>query len=212
MHACAVTSDHMLYCWGSDYSGQLAPRFAVTSAPPECTSTDYRVLRAMAGDPCAAYALTTPLVYEPAHGSAVLHASYEEVVDVDPIVGASDPAAQVTLNGGALMVSRVSAGAHHTCAVSEAQSLHPDQASGRVLCWGDNSLAQQVSGSIPTEGGAAWVRRCDASGAPGAFLENIVDVDAGALRTCALDNASNVVCWGNGRSCAAPVGLLPDEP
>lgn len=222
MHACALSDDGLVRCWGSDFSGQLAPRFAAPR-PAGCTDTDYRRLREIPGDPCAAFALGESSLYMMEH-AWVLRGSYDEAfnggtVTFPPIRDPDTDEIVARLGTSELHASDLTSGAHHTCAISaEPAPTHPDDREGRVLCWGDDSLAQQVGGLTPdlaswyTRGGAAWVRLCDAAGdITESFLEDAIDVESGALGTCARTRSGEVLCWGgtDAATCAARPPALP---
>jgi alpha-tubulin suppressor-like RCC1 family protein len=85
--------------------------------------------------------------------------------------------APVAVQGGVGAVSVV-AGANHACAL---------QATGRVLCWGDNSAGQLGSNSTTSRRFAGAV----------VGLSNAVAIAAGATHTCARLATGGVVCWGS---------------
>jgi alpha-tubulin suppressor-like RCC1 family protein len=84
--------------------------------------------------------------------------------------------ANINLTG----VVTVVAGLDHTCAL---------KATGRVVCWGDNSQGQLGLGD-PT-----ITRRLRASNE--VDLDNVIAIAAGGLHTCAIRADSFVFCWGN---------------
>jgi alpha-tubulin suppressor-like RCC1 family protein len=73
-------------------------------------------------------------------------------------------------------VTRVAAGARHSCALSGTS----------VYCWGSNDNGQLGDGTKINHTTPAVV--------PG--LLNVTDVAAGGVNTCALDSAGAVWCWG----------------
>ena len=103
----------------------------------------------------------------------------------------------------------VSAGARHTCAVTEAR---------RVVCWGDGAAGQIGNG--PADAGFTLVMNGD-----GGPLERIAEVSAGSNHTCARESPPAVPigsafvtfgpghCWGSNVSYAlgqlAPYGPTP---
>ncbi len=78
-------------------------------------------------------------------------------------------------------VSTMSAGAHHTCAVTASLSL---------ACWGRNNAGQLGIGSTATVY------------TPTVVLSNVLRVSAGGQHTCAVLLDLSVRCWGaNGTLC-----------
>lgn len=229
MHACALAEDGYVQCWGSDFWGALEPRFEIDVRPPACAGLDYYAM--LARTDCAGYALHA--LYDGQHGPISPRGSYDEAFadfgggfpplappaecdrmqDVD-----REPRLDCVLevDGTALHATHLAVGAFHTCAIRSAVgSLHPDDAPGRVLCWGDD-YENQIGGLGPragyqTHGNAAWVRPCDGEMPdPDAFVERAIDLAAGTHRTCATDERGDVVCWGGPSStCAARPSVLP---
>jgi len=76
-----------------------------------------------------------------------------------------------------VVVSRLSAGSAHTCAVFSA---------GTVKCWGENSNGQLGYGSTATRSTAVQVKG----------ITDAVSVDAGTDYTCAVLSTGAIVCWG----------------
>ena len=232
MHGCALADDGLPTCWGSDFAGQLAPRFEIHAQPPACAGLSYAAM--LRRSDCAGFALGS--LYDSVPVAPRLRSSFDQAItggpDFDPLVPPSDCATPadrrngtmctVQVGSAGLHVTAIASGAYHTCAISDdATPVQADDTRGRVLCWGDDELGEQVGGLSTssghfTHGSAAWVRPCDASADPdgAAFLEGAVDLVAGALRTCALDAHGDVMCWGSGSVyragalCAErPVGL-----
>lgn len=226
MHACALGQDGYVQCWGSDFWGALEPRFEITDEPAACRGLDYYGM--LLRTDCAGYALNA--LYDGEHGPISPRDSYEEALSgPDAFLPLAPPAecdrmqdagrearldCVLEVDGTALHVTDLAVGAFHTCAIRSAEgSLHPDDAPGRVLCWGDD-YENQVGGLGPTSGfhthgNAAWVRPClGAVPDPDAFVEQAVDVEAGTHRTCVIDARGDVLCWGDDSTCAVrPRGL-----
>ncbi len=216
MHACGVADDGLPACWGSDFAGQLAPRFEILTEPAACTGLDYPSM--IGRDDCAGYALGS--LYDSVPVAPRLRSSIDQALasgaSFDPLdpptdcahppSGRSGTTCPVSVASRFLQVSAIATGAYHTCAISDdATPIEANDVRGRVLCWGDDELGEQVGGLSAsagqyTHGTAAWVRPCDAAADPdrGAFLEGAVDLVAGALRTCARDAHGDVTCWGSG--------------
>jgi alpha-tubulin suppressor-like RCC1 family protein len=93
----------------------------------------------------------------------------------------------------------VTAGSHHTCAVFSV---------GRAKCWGSGSLGR-LGSSSPFNIGDGGATSVSLSAAPyitfGTDQTTLIDLDAGALHTCALFVDGRVKCWGS--SAAGQLGL-----
>jgi len=74
----------------------------------------------------------------------------------------------------------VSAGAYHTCAVTN---------SGDLYCWGDDDFGQLGNRDVVGDQDEPFLVADPASG-------SWVSVSAGVTHTCAVDSAGNAYCWG----------------
>lgn len=99
---------------------------------------------------------------------------YGELGDGTDKSRVSSPAAVKNLSG----VSAISAGAHHTCALTGA---------GTVSCWGANDLGQIGDGTT--------VDRWAPVGVKGP--KGVAAIAAGGSHSCAALHSGEVVCWGN---------------
>lgn len=143
-HTCAVTTQGVGYCWGSNQYGQL-------------------------GNPTIADRTGTAISIEDA--------------SFDPC-----PPGSETCTHRPDLVSQISAGSFHTCAVTRGQQL---------FCWGRNDQGQlglrRSDGSLIT---GSPVRT------PALVAAGVSQVAAGAMHTCAQLVAGGTKCWGasaNGR-------------
>ena len=77
-------------------------------------------------------------------------------------------------------VARVSAGGQHTCALTF---------DGGVMCWGDNGLGQLGDGGTADS---------DVSGDVIGLTSGVDDMVAGSYHSCAITDAGEMRCWGDG--------------
>src|SRR5690606_4522223 len=102
------------------------------------------------------------------------------------IIGDNEvPASAGDVNVGGTVV-QISAGGVHTCALLD---------TGSVRCWGSGSLGQIGYGNTNPRIGDNEVPASAGDVNVGGNVEQIV---AGGFHTCALLDAGNVRCWGQG--------------
>jgi alpha-tubulin suppressor-like RCC1 family protein len=98
-------------------------------------------------------------------------------------------------------ITAVSAGGHHTCALST---------SGAVSCWGANNSGQLGNGSVVFQSDVAL----PVNGLP----EPAIAISAGDAHTCAVTSSGGAWCWGSssfgqlGNPQAVPVGVSSVTP
>lgn len=78
--------------------------------------------------------------------------------------------------GNALVVTRVSAGSAHTCAIADDR---------RAVCWGRDTFGQ-----ITGPAGADVV-------APTLVASDVIDISAGGTHTCVVHTDAGIECWGS---------------
>lgn len=93
-------------------------------------------------------------------------------------------------------VTSVSAGSHHTCAVT---------ADGAATCWGSNFFGQLGNGATSRSNEPTPV---DVAG----LASGVAAISAGDGHTCALMTAGTVKCWGAGGSPGDGTGELATTP
>lgn len=177
-HSCAVYGGGKVACWGQQGLGRLAdgsleedtmyPAIisrAGSSVDDAVMITDGKEIVAGSVSTCL---LTTAGKVECwgdnsmgqiGADSTVASAAFGRVVDGLPVV------------------TKISGGSNHTCALAD----------GHVYCWGDNSFGQLG-------------RQTDQSFAGPGEVPGLVDVkalDAGFLSTCVVTEDGSVLCWGN---------------
>lgn len=84
----------------------------------------------------------------------------------------------IVVNGVVLEVSRVTAGAYHSCAIT---------AAGALKCWGENTYGQVGDGTTVMK-----TKPADVVG----LQSGVVEVVAGINHTCALTSSGGAKCWG----------------
>jgi alpha-tubulin suppressor-like RCC1 family protein len=169
-HACEITSDGALWCWGNNTWGQASPTDSSSAAvyPIQIPGT-YADVIAGYRTTCALSALDLSIkcwgenVYGQ-RGDGTFDSSFE-VTGPDPMA----------INH----VTKLALGVWHSCALI----------SGEVYCWGEAEYGQLGQGSfssanLPTP-----------TLVPG--LSGVSDIAAGALHTCAIASGQ-VFCWGYG--------------
>lgn len=181
-HACAVTDQGSIRCWGYGDAGALGygNREDVLDAASigEVEVGDEVVQMAAGG----------------AHTCALL-ASNElrcwggrSFVSCNPeAIGDDEPASMAALLDVGQDVVKIDAGMSHTCALL---------ASGEVRCWGENydgQLGYPLRESVSDPTSLAAIE-------PVAVGGKVVDIALGTSHTCALLEGGAVKCWGEGHN------------
>lgn len=206
-HACAIrnegTSSNVVYCWGSNTSGQLGNNSTTNSSVPVAVDssqlgTNVLQIAAGANHTCAlrsggsVYCWGDNSTGQLGIGSTTSSQSPVEVADL-----------------ASFGTVQIAAGANHTCALSS---------DFKVKCWGSGSGGQLGVGSTTTTDGSADdcntlsgvtnVSFCKKSppssainflsptGSAGSNQPTIVSLAAGGLHTCAMSIEGVSYCWG----------------
>ena len=145
-HVCARDEKDALWCWGENDFGQLGPNIAPGPASPVPQSIDALGLVRMAapGDDytCAVARDGTTRCL----GVNAIAQLGNDTIDIVPPDSGPPPAhTAATVVSGLPPVSRIAAGAEHTCAIL-ARSC-PDVA-GPVMCWGQNAAGELGNGTM----------------------------------------------------------------
>lgn len=163
-HACAVVN-YAAKCWGKGQFGALGNDSDWDSAKPATVVS------------AAAYQKTTPGAGDcDAWGGWFGSCSHhKDKIETIPATGM-----------GGKPVTKISAGADHTCAI----------ASAKVYCWGHADNGRLGNGdSIGWKTSPVAVKNDRTSALYG---KEVVDVSAGDSFTCALASDGTIACWGKG--------------
>jgi alpha-tubulin suppressor-like RCC1 family protein len=173
LHTCAVKTDHTLWCWGSNFYGQLGDGTTTNRTAPVQVSghaTDWAAVTAGASHTCAV---------------RTDHTLWCWGLNGDGEFGngtTTDSPVPVQVGGHAADWAAVTAGTGNTCAVKTDHTL---------WCWGYNPDGQVGDGS--TTGRTVPVQ---VSG-HAADWAAVTAGAAGASDTCAVRTNGTVWCWGD---------------
>ncbi len=176
-HACAVTTDNHVRCWGSDQYGQLGNGFVSGVNPMPLTVIDNATGQALADIIQVAAGGDHTCALTKTGGVKCWGGNYAGQLGDGTTTQRTKAVDVVGLQSG---VVQVSAGDNHTCAV---------MATGGIKCWGANYGGQLGNGTTTDS-----LVPVDVTLPPG---KTAVAVSAGNAFTCALLNDGSVVCWGN---------------
>jgi alpha-tubulin suppressor-like RCC1 family protein len=178
-HACALLSDGSVWCWGSNFWGELGPGHpdgatapVRVSLPQEATEVQAGGVEQQQGDPlavsCAVLKDETVRCWGAAKAGGLGNGDSN-------ITGSSDP---VEVKG-VTNVSQISHSGAQGCAVTGL---------GKLYCWGLNADGQVGNGSkISAE-------------TPVPVLTGVSQVSCGAAHTCARTSNGDLYCWGSSAS------------
>lgn len=173
-HTCALTTGGGLKCWGSNNSGQLGDGTATTrKVPTDVQGLTSNVASIAAGNAHTCAVTTSGAVkcwgynYSGQVGNGGLYTTQ------------NTPA---TVNGLSSKVALITAGYHHTCALTTL---------GEALCWGANGYGQIGDGSTTNRPAPAVVSSLNAGTSA---------LSAGYYHTCALTAVGAAKCWGYNNS------------
>ncbi|MFW6201720.1 MAG: RCC1 domain-containing protein, partial [Gemmatimonadota bacterium] len=184
-HACGVTTDAEMYCWGSDASGQLGNGDGLTGdqatptlvADPGSGSVSWARVGAGSFHTCGlttdgeAYCWGRDASGELGNGDALTGDQTAPTLVADPL-------------DGPVTWLHVGAYRYHTCGVS---------AAGVAYCWGGDASGQIGDGDETTGGTAVPSRTADPADGPVAFVHAV----PGESHSCGVTSAGEAYCWGS---------------
>lgn len=193
-HACTLTTEGRVKCWGGNYHGQLGDGSQENRLVP----VDVRGLESGVAAIAAGGTHTCALTV--AGGVKCWGSNTSgQLGDGTPEEQQLIPADVSGLGGG---VAAITAGMAHTCALTVA---------GGVKCWGYNFSGQLGDG---TTGDSPTTKRPTPVDVVG-LTAGVIAIAAGELHTCALTVEKRVKCWGYnldaqlGDGTTAPQRLAP---
>jgi alpha-tubulin suppressor-like RCC1 family protein len=183
-HACALTPEGGVKCWGLNKFGGLGNGKTSDSKKPVDVVGLSHGVKAIAVGGLHTCALTSE--------GGVKCWGYNENGQLGDgtITNSSTPVEVIGLSSG---VKAISSGARHTCAILS---------SGGLKCWGDNQFGALGNGS--TQGSNVPV---DVAG----LSSGVKAVTAGSLSTCAITEDGGVKCWGSNQEGELGNGTQNDQ-
>jgi alpha-tubulin suppressor-like RCC1 family protein len=195
--ACAVTAEGSVWCWGSNYEGQLGNSSisTFTSVPVEVTGITNDVTAVSVGYRFACAVTAGGAVWcwgESGNGQLGISSSATQPCPFDLSIFCSLTPVQVTgLTSG---VTAVSAGIDSACALT---------GGGDVLCWGYNGLGSLGNGSEASSFAPVQVT---------GLTSGVTGVSVGGTFACAVTTDGGVRCWGSGALQSTPMPTCSGTP
>lgn len=177
-HACAVTSDRTVECWGNNSAGELGDGTTTNRDVPVTVSGLSDVIAVAAGG-----AHTCALT---ANGGVKCWG-----LNADGELGngaTTNSDAPVDVTGLTSGVVAIAAGSLHTCALTSG---------GGVKCWGYGAYGQLGNSPVPGCGGNVYCATpVDVLG----LTSGVASIGAGENHSCAVTTGGAAECWGDNSS------------
>jgi alpha-tubulin suppressor-like RCC1 family protein len=177
---CALKSEGTVWCWGSNFDGQLGDGSTEDRETPGPVSGLTGVTALSAGEDHACAVLSDGTVWcwgGNQFGKLGDGVEVHQVCDGPEWTFHVDCSPLPLLVAGAPSAVDVSAGERHTCIVS---------ADGSAWCWGANESGQLGDGTVTDRGTPVQVLG----------LGDLTSVATGGYHTCAMQSSSRTWCWG----------------
>lgn len=179
-YSCALLSDKTVKCWGQPGSGEFSTDYQGKTTTPVQLPNASNVIQLSVGDTNLCYRENTNQVF--CVGSA----------NLSPTVG-------VTFGSDLLLMSSLSVGSVHACAIYNRPTLTTNSV---VFCLGSNDSGQLGDGTTTTSTGVVVPGITDATG-----------ISVRSSTSCAIQRSGTMKCWGNltGNS-TSPTSSTPVTP
>jgi alpha-tubulin suppressor-like RCC1 family protein len=196
--ACALRKDGAVLCWGDDGSGALG-HIGIDDTCADGTPCNWRATQVTALPAVAQIAVGDPHACARTTKGAVFcwgDNTYGELGSGKIGTRSAKPVPVTGMGGGVIDIS-ASAYGYHTCAV---------KTDGTVWCWGQNTRGalghdKALDDACAVPGQAGVTVACNVTPTQVKVdkdhpLSGVSAVQAGYLATCAMTQASAVLCWG----------------
>lgn len=186
-HACSVTNDKRVKCWGNNAHGQLGDETTTNSADgvqvrsPTGSEFVSNIVQVVAGEnhSCALSTVGGVRCWGDNGGGQLGTGDKVDRLTPTPTL------APVGTSGDLLGASQIAANYFTTCALLESKE---------VACWGFNRNGQLGSGSGTVDDVRPVYVQFE-----GSNLSSIKSISAGTRHVCAVSETGNAYCWGDNR-------------
>lgn len=185
IHTCALSADALVYCWGSDFSGQRGNGSGTSApaVPSQVPMPGGALVAELSSGLHFSCALTTGAkVYCWGYAPGYTHLGSPGGYQVSPT--------ELDLPPGVVLAT-ISGGVNHACGLT---------AEGQAYCWGGDGVGQLGNGPALT----AEQDTATAVVMPAGV--RFVSITAGASHTCAIGDNARAYCWGYADAGQAGVG------
>ncbi|UTX51066.1 hypothetical protein KI440_02565 [Candidatus Saccharibacteria bacterium TM7i] len=185
-HACALTSDNRVYCWGNNGNGQLGDGTTIQKSSPVAVSqgeipAGVTIRQLVTGVNYTCVLASDNKIY------CWGYSNYGQLGDGTTIQKSSPVAVSQGEIPAGVTIRQLVAGSSHTCALTS---------DNKVYCWGYNAYGQAGGSSISTN------RVTPVAVFQGAIPSGVAirQITAGGHNTCALASDNRAYCWGQNTS------------